>query len=517
MNIKAVTFSCLFLLTACSEDNGVVVDATTSKRSPNIVILYVDDLGYGDIGVNGASAVSTPNIDQLAAKGINFTDAHSAAATCTPSRYALLTGEHGFRIESDILEGDAPALIKPGKPTLPSMLKRAGYRTAVIGKWHLGLGEGEVNWNKAVKPGPLEIGFDYSFLLPSTGDRVPTVYLENHNVVNLDQNDPIEISYSGKVGSRPTGKERPDLLRYPADPQHSETIINGVSRIGSMAGGEEALWKDEDFPFIFTDKARGFMRDNSENPFFLFYSFHDIHVPRLPHSDFEDTTDMGPRGDAIAQVDWVVGQIVDELAILGIVEDTIILFTSDNGPVLDDGYGDDAISRLGNHKPAGLYRGGKYSAFEGGTRMPTIINWPGNIDSGVSNALLSQVDLYASLASIVGIELLDEEAPDSLDLSDAFLGKTLEARDYIIEESVATLSLRKGNWKYIVPTSEDKRTRANWVADDKNIEGGFVAEPQLYDLTTDISERNNVALEHPDIVKQMKNKMEELRLIGFRQ
>ena len=516
MNIKTTLVLCLSLLTACSENEEVVVEATTSVRNPNIVILYVDDLGYGDIGVNGALAVVTPNIDQLAAEGINFTDAHSTAATCTPSRYALLTGEHGFRIESDILEGNAPALIKPGRQTLPSMLKRANYRTAVIGKWHLGLGDGEVNWNEAVKPGPLEIGFDYSFLLPSTGDRVPTVYLENHHVVNLDQEDPIKISYSGKIGDRPTGMERPDLLRYPADPQHSETIINGVSRIGSIAGGEKALWKDEEFPYLFTDKAREFMSDKSEKPFFLFYSFHDIHVPRLPHPDFMGTTDMGPRGDAIAQVDWVVGQIVDELSALGIAENTIILFTSDNGPVLDDGYGDGAVEKLGNHRPASIYRGGKYSAYEGGTRMPTIINWPGTINSGVSDALLSQVDLYASIASIVGIELRDDEAQDSLDLSEAFLGQTSQARHYIIEESAATLSLRMGSWKYIVPTTEDKRARAAWVADDKDIEGGFVPEAQLYDLSIDIGERNNVAQEYPEIASQMKNKIEELRLSGFR-
>ena len=513
---------CLTLLLASCGEPVSEQNLDTSKgevipaQKPNIIIMYVDDLGYGDVGFNGATAVQTPNIDQLAAEGLNFTDAHSTAATCTPSRYALLTGEHGFRRQTDILPGDAPALITPGKPTLPSMLKTAGYQTAVVGKWHLGLGDGNVNWNAEVKPGPLEIGFDYSFLMPATGDRVPTVYLENHNIVNLDQSDPIEVSYSEKVGDRPTGTERPDLLRFGADPQHSETIINGVSRIGTMSGGEAALWVDEDFPDIFTNKALNFMRKNKDRPFFLFYSFHDIHVPRIPNPRFEGKTNMGPRGDAIAQMDWVVGEIVNELNNLGIEENTLIFFTSDNGPVLDDGYEDQAVELLGDHKPGGPFRGGKYSAFEAGTRMPTVVHWPGIISPGSSSALISQVDIYASLASLLGIELNDDEAMDSLDISEALLGTTEVARDYIIEESVVTLSLRKGEWKYIVPTLDEKQEAAEWVATDKGIEGGFIEEPQLYNLQNDIGEKTNVANAHPEIVKEMQGKIDELVMMGFR-
>ncbi len=258
-----------FFLLACSEQGEV----SSAAKKPNIILFYVDDLGYGDIGINGATAVQTPNIDKLAAEGINFSDAHSTAATCTPSRYALLTGEHGFRIESDILEGDAPALIKPGRPTLPSMLKKAGYKTAVVGKWHLGLGDGNVDWNKPIKPGPLEIGFDYSFLVPVTGDRVPTVYVENHQVVGLEPDDPIKVSYKDKVGDRPLGSERPDLVRYAADTQHNDTIVNGVARIGSIAGGEKTLWVDEEIPGILNNKAMNFIHDSKDGPFFLFYSF----------------------------------------------------------------------------------------------------------------------------------------------------------------------------------------------------------------------------------------------------
>lgn len=498
-------------LNAQSENNE------TLSEKPNIIIFYVDDLGYGDIGINGAKNVSTPNIDLLAAEGINFTDAHSTAATCTPSRYALLTGEHGFRINSDILEGDAPALIKPDKPTLPSMLKKKGYKSAVIGKWHLGFGDGNIDWNNKVSSGPLEIGFDYSFLMPITGDRVPTVFLENHHVLNLDRNDPIEVNYSKKIGNRPHGNERPDLVRYPADEQHNNTIINGVPRIGSISGGEKAIWKDEDIPAIFNNKAIEFIRSNDENPFFLFYSFHDIHVPRLPHQDFSGTTNMGPRGDAIAQVDWVVGKIMKELNILGIDKNTLVIFTSDNGPVLNDGYEDGADQLLNGHNPAGVFRGGKYSAYEAGTRMPTILRWKKMISPDVNDALLSQVDFYASFAELLGVELSENEAIDSMNMLPAFMGQSKKGRDYIIEESVATLSLRMGQWKYIAPSSKIAQNQNQWVKYDKDIEGGFSSEEQLYNLKNDASETKNVVKNNLEITKKMRQKLQVLRHKGFRE
>lgn len=514
LKVRAITI--LFALTIPLGVKAQSQNENTLSEKPNIIIFYVDDLGFGDIGVNGAKNVLTPNIDQLAAEGINFTDAHSTAATCTPSRYALLTGEHGFRINSDILEGDAPALIKQGKPTLPSMLQKQNYKTAIIGKWHLGFGDGNINWNKKVSSGPLEIGFDYSFLMPITGDRVPTVFLENHHVVNLENNDQIKVDYTQKIGDRPHGDVRPDLARYAADEQHNDTIINGVPRIGSMSGGEKALWKDEDIPEIFNDKAIEFMRSNSDNPFFLFYSFHDIHVPRLPHQNFADITNMGPRGDAIAQVDWVIGEIMQEIEKLGLDKDTLVIFTSDNGPVLNDGYEDGADRLLNGHKPSGVYRGGKYSAYEAGTRMPTIIRWVKRINPGVSDALLSQVDFYASFAKLLGTDISEDEAIDSLNMLPAFMGNSTKGRDYMIEESVATLSLRMGQWKYIEPTSEREKNRNTWVKTDKDIEGGFNAEEQLYNLEDDAGEMDNIIYKHPDIVKIMKQKLQDLRQNGFR-
>lgn len=478
---------------------------TSEASQPNIIIFYVDDLGYGDLSSYGATGVQTPNVDRLANQGVRFTDAHSPAATCTPSRYSLLTGEYAFRNDAKILPGDAPLLIDTAKMTLPKMLKKAGYASAVVGKWHLGLGNGSINWNEKVSPGPLEIGFDYSFLLPATGDRVPSVYLENHNVVNLDPADPIQVSYNEKVGNRPTGVENPELLRYAADRQHSETIVNGISRIGYMAGGEAALWKDEDFADILTQKANQFIANNKENPFFLYFSFHDIHVPRLPHEKFIGKSEMGLRGDAIVQMDWMTGEVMKQLEKLGLEENTLVIFTSDNGPVLNDGYDDQAEELLGSHQPAGVYRGGKYSAFEAGTRVPFIAHWPGQIKPLESPALLTQVDLLASLAELVGVELSTEEQSDSENQLKALMGQDTIGRSLMLEEAF-TFALRKGQWKYIEPVAANKAYPA-WLK-NKDIEGGMDTIPQLYDLSNDPAEKVNLATDSPELLAELQQALQ---------
>lgn len=494
------------LLISCKEKNEQAINTRPEKnRKPNIVILYVDDLGYGDVGCYGATGIKTPNIDELAKNGIKFTDAHSSAATCTPSRYSLLTGNYAFRNNARILPGDAPLLIDPTQITLPKMLKNAGYSTAVVGKWHLGLGLGKVDWNKKIVPGANEVGFDYSYLIPATGDRVPTVFVENGKVVNLSSDDPLKISYDHKIGNRPIGLNHPELLKYKADRQHSKTIINGISRIGYMAGGKNAEWVDEEIPFVLTDKAKSFINKNKENPFFLYYSFHDIHVPRAPNQKFQGKTDMGPRGDAIVQMDYIVGQMVKELEKLSLLEETIIIFTSDNGPILNDGYLDDAEELVGKHNPAGPFRGAKYSIYEAGTRMPTILSWKGKTASKESSALLNQVDLYASLASLVGEEV-PQNVIDSENHLDAWLGKTQKGREEMIEEGF-TLALRKGKWKYIMPGSPQKEPA--WMA-NKNVESGIILQPQLFDLENDISEKNNLAGQQPELVEQLEDKIHSI-------
>jgi arylsulfatase A len=479
------------------------VGAITER--PNIIIIYVDDLGYGDLSCYGATAVSTPNVDKLAEEGVLFTDGHCSAATCTPSRYSLLTGRYAFRVNAAVLPGDAPLLIDTKIPTLPKMLQEEGYKTAVIGKWHLGLGNGNVDWNGKVAPGPLEIGFDYSYLIPSTGDRVPSVMLENYHVVGLDKEDPIQISYKKKIGNDPTGIENPELLRYPSDELHGKTIINGVSRIGYMSGGNAARYKDETVPWQMLNKARKFIDKNEEQPFFLYFAFHDIHVPRLPDARFMGTTKMGVRGDAIAQMDFITGELVKHLEKKGLKENTLIIFSSDNGPVLDDGYSDQSLELIGNHKPNGPFRGNKYSAYEAGTRVPTILYWPNKIKPGVSEALVTHTDLYASIAELIGHELEDMEAPDSYEMWTTFAGESEKGRNFLLEESV-TLSLRHGNYKYIHPTTK----KAPWIKEQKNIEAGISQKPQLFDLHADIKEEKNIAEQSPEILKLMQQEIERI-------
>ena len=379
-----------------------------STRLPNIVVMYADDLGFGDVSCYGATALDTPNIDRLASEGVIFYQGYATAATCTPSRYSLLTGSYSWRNErAHILPGDAPLIIDPGTATLPSVLKEAGYTTGVVGKWHLGIGEGNQNWNEPLPLTPLDIGFDESFIMAATNDRVPCVYLDGRDVVGLDPSDPIEVEYDRNkpFPDLPTGKDNPELLKMMFHHGHDMSIVNGVSRIGYMRGGEAALWVDEDMADVFLDKAVSFVERNKDNPFFLYYAFHQPHVPRLPHPRFVGRTGLGPRGDAIAEMDWCVGEMLDALDRCGLKEDTIVVFSSDNGPVLNDGYYDEAVELCGDHRPAGPLRGGKYSMYDGGTRVPFIVSWPGTVETGESDALVSQVDFLASFAALAGVSL----------------------------------------------------------------------------------------------------------------
>lgn len=507
----SIALGASLMLSGCvnqeSKPNQTQKIAQTAKQKPNLVIFYVDDLGWGDLSSYGAHRVQTPNVDALAENGIRFNDAHSSAATCTPSRYSLLTGEYAFRKKAEILKGDAPLLIGTDQATLPKMLKKAGYKTGVVGKWHLGLGDGsELDWNKKIAPGPLEIGFDYSFLLPATGDRVPTVYLENHHVVNLDPNDPLKVSYKQKVGNRPTGDDNPELLRQGADSQHSKTIVNGISRIGWMSGGKSAEWKDEDFPFITTDKANAFISQHKADPFFLFFSFHDIHVPRLPHPMFQGKTEMGVRGDAIVQMDWITGQVVNHLKRLDLLDNTLIVFTSDNGAVMFDGYYDQSFELQGDHKQNGPFKGAKYSAYEAGTRVPFIVHYPDQVKPGVSDELTSQIDIYASIASLINQPLAKTEAIDSQNKLAALFNAHEKGREFLIAETPNTKSLRHNEWKYIQPA---KRLSPR-LKSHKNIESGLQKTPQLYNLKTDISENNNLANKHPEKVAAMEAKLQQI-------
>lgn len=480
---------------------GAAAAANLSVRAaappPNIVLIYADDIGYGDVGCYGATAVKTPNIDRLAKAGVRFTDAHSSSATCTPSRYSMLTGEYAWRKKgTGVLPGDARLIIDPNRPTLPGMLQSAGYRTGVVGKWHLGLGNGNIDWNTEIKPGPLEVGFHSSFIMPATGDRVPCVYMKDRRVVGLDPKDPIRIDYEKPIGSEPTGRKNPELLRMHPSHGHDMAIVNGVSRIGYMTGGKSALWVDEDMAETFANHGIQFLDQNRNNPFFLFFATHDIHVPRLPNPRFAGKTSMGPRGDAIAELDWTVGKLLDHLDLTGLASNTLVMFSSDNGPVVDDGYKDDAVEKLGSHKPAGRLRGGKYSNFEGGTRVPLIARWPQRIKPGVSDAIVGQHDFFSSFATLAGRKLAADAAPDSFDVLPALLGESKTGREWIVEHARA-LSMRKGEYKLIEANPGPARNQPT------NTELGTGPAPQLYRVTTDPGERTDLAAQMPAKVAEL--------------
>ena len=478
-----------------------------AQQKPNVILIYTDDLGYGDLSCYGATKIHTPHIDALARNGIRFTNGHSTSATCTPSRYALLTGQYPWRKKgTNVLPGDAALVIPTGAITLPILFQQSGYTTGIVGKWHLGLGVTvQKNWNEEIRPGPNEVGFDYSFIFPATADRVPTVFIENRKVVAADSNDPIEVSYTTQVGNDPTVKTHPELLKMRSAFGHAGTIVNGIGRIGYMSGGKAARWTDEEMPLTFLMKAKAFIETNKQKPFFLYYSLTEPHVPRMPSTVFKGKSGLGYRGDAILQIDWAVGEIMQQLKSLGLDKNTIIIFSSDNGPVLNDGYEDNAVELLQGHTPWGPLRGGKYSTYEAGTRIPLIVTWPGRTGPAVSNAMISQVDLLSSFASFLKIPLSKGQAPDSENMWKALVGNSTNGREVLVEQGMNSLAIIKGQWKYIEPNSGvsmDKYTQ---------IELGNNSEAQLYDLKSDIGEKHNLAQQYPSIVKELSELLQKIR------
>lgn len=490
----------------------VISGCSTEKEKttkPNVLIIYADDIGYGDLSCNGSKTINTPNVDKLAKQGIRFTNAHSAAATSTPSRYSMLTGEYAWRRnDTGIARGDAGMIIRPEQYTMADMFKEAGYTTGVIGKWHLGLGDktGEQNWNKQLIPGTKDIGFDYSFIMAATGDRTPCVYVENDLVVNLNPCDPISVSYTNNFEGEPTGKDNPELLKMLPSDGHNQTIINGISRIGYMKGGKDALWKDETIAQTITEKAVKYINEHKEEPFFLYFATQDAHVPRVPSPEFKGKSGMGPRGDVLLQFDWSVGQVLDALEKNGLSENTIVILSSDNGPVVDDGYQDQAVELLGNHKPSGPFRGGKYSAYEAGTRVPCILRWKNRVDEGqVTNQLMCHIDWFKSFAHLLNVQLPQHVAKDSENFLDTWLGESTRERNNLVLQNLHNnLTITSGDWKYIKPGPGPT------YYNKTDTEYGNSSEPQLYNLKEDISEQHNIAKQYPEKVKELHTIMKSI-------
>lgn len=470
-------------------------------EKPNVIVIMADDVGYGDLSCNGGNTVRTPNVERLANSGMRFTDAHSVAATSTPSRYSFLTGHYSWRREdTGIAPGDAGMIIRPEQFTVADLFEDNGYATCAIGKWHLGIGDktGEQNWNEKITPNLADIGFSHSYIMAATADRVPCVYIENGKVANYDASAPIEVDYNKPFPGVPTGKDNPELL-YNLKPSHGhdQAIVNGISRIGYMKGGGKALWKDEFIADSIVSHAVEFIKSHKDKPFFLYCATNDIHVPRFPNERFRGKSGMGYRGDAILQFDWTVGQLLDVLDELGLTEKTLVVLTSDNGPVVDDGYKDRAVELLGDHRPWGPYRGSKYSNFEAGTRIPFIVSWPGKVKKGVSSALISQIDFLGTMAEMLGTTLNAEQKKDSKGYLTSWLGKSKKGRDYVVE-SAGALSVSDGEWKYITPNNK----RA--FNTNTSVETGNYPSVQLYNLKNDLGEKHNVADQHPKEVQRLK-------------
>jgi len=486
---------------------AVGLSTTAAGRPPNIIVILADDLGWGDISCQGGSGVATPAIDRLASEGRRFTSGYCSASTCTPTRYSLLTGEYAFRRPgTGIAPPNAAAIIQPGTPTLPASLQAAGYATAVIGKWHLGLGEpGEgPDWNGRLAPGPLEIGFDHCLLLPTTNDRVPQVFVAGDRVRNLDPADPLWVGEEKPSADHRNGVDHRDELRMDWSNGHNNTIHNGIGRIGFYTGGEAARFRDEELADTWVAESIRWIEAHREarpeSPFFLFFSSHDIHVPRVPHERFLGASRMGPRGDCIAELDWCVAELTGALERLGIAEETLVIFCSDNGPVLDDGYRDDAVERLGDHRPAGPFRGGKYGVFEGGTRTPFIAWWPGTIEPAVSDEIVSTIDLPRSLAILSGRPPAAGLFPDSEDVLGALVGRPgARGRASLVQQDngrFGRFGYRSGNWK-LVRLPEGK---------GKNASRTF--RESLYDLDADPGETTDVSARFSEVARRLAEELD---------
>ncbi len=478
---------------------------------PNVVLILVDDLGYGDVGCYGATRVKTPNIDRLAREGRRFTDAHSASAVCTPSRYSLLTGEYAFRrgIFGPVMN-PSPLVVDPSRPTVAGVLKRQGYATACIGKWHLGFGsQPKPDWNAELKPGPLECGFDHYFGIPVVSSHPPFVLVENRRVLGLDPADP--LVYGGTPPTQPF----PEKMMAPA-----------------ISGGKaaHALYRDEELGTLLTEKAVGWMREHKGAPFLLYFATPHIHHPFTPHARFKGTSGCGRYGDYIHELDWMVGGVLRALDELGLAGETLVVLTSDNGGMLNQG-GQDAW-RAG-HRLNGDLLGFKFDAWEGGHRVPFIARWPGKIEAGsTSGQLICHVDLLATLAALTGAALVPGDGPDSVNVLEALLGvpgKSIRDELVLAPSRRENLALRQGRWVYIGARGgggfAGKKPGEHALGGpaalaftgeiNSDIEGGqFRADApdaQLYDLVTDPSQAKNVIREHPDVAARLKARLAEIQ------
>lgn len=510
-----MSFRSLFPLVSCCVFCGqltatgaetTVRPAPSAGRKPNIVVILADDLGYNDLSCQGATQLKTPGIDRLAKEGIRFTDAHTAAGVCCPSRYALMTGRYPWRRSGVTWASPgAPLLIEPGRMTTASLLKQAGYTTGIVGKWHLGYGTQVhyVTWNDELKPGPLEVGFDYFFGHDNNRD----IYVENHRVRGLQPEDPFV-----------TGK--------------------GKRRTGGKAA---RTTKIEDNAAILHDQAVAFIEQNKDKPFFLYYTPNNVHVPLTPAARFRGTSQCGVYGDFVQELDWSVGGLLATLDRLKLTENTLVIFSSDNG-----GRYELATVKAGHRCNAPL-NGQKGDVWDGGNRVPFLARWPGHIPAGVtSDRLLCLTDLLATFAAVTDQKLPSDAGPDSFNALPLLLNQPpsdSDRKNLIVQSFSAVLArpkhraahdlwaVREGNWLLVrgqgsghttslSPDEKEKYSRFNelsFVNSDYTADGKLKPDSppgQLYDLASDLGETRNVYREHPETVARLRKLFDGLAKAG---
>ena len=499
---------------------SVVSRDARADDKPNIVLIFADDLGYGDLGCYGATKVQTPNIDRLAAEGRRFTDAHSVSAVCTPSRYAVLTGEYPLRANGGKgIWGPAPVnsplLVDTEKVTIVDVLKDSGYDTAVVGKWHLGFKTGSNDWQEPLRPGPQDLGFDYYFGMPVVNSAPPYIYVENDRIVGSDPADPLV-----QLGRNDKGVATPITPIPPEAAQRSPNQFRGAKEAHKQFNDYEVGTK-------FAGKAVEWIESRKDKPFFLYLATTNIHHPFTPARRFQGTSQCGLYGDSIHELDWIVGEVLDCLEENRLSDNTLVIFTSDNGGMFN--HGGQAAFQAG-HRQNGDLLGFKFGVWEGGHRVPMIVRWPGKVKARTtSNQLIGNIDMLATLAAVTGQKLDPAQQADSVNMLPAFVGepeKPLRGHLILAPHKGTHLSIRKGKWMYIPGQGSGgfggKKPgdhtfagppAASFVGSvNSDIEDGKIkrdAPPaQLYDLEADVNQIQNVYNKYPEVVQELSTLLE---------
>lgn len=478
--------------------------AADAPARPNLVVILADDLGYGDLGCYGATKVKTPHMDRLGREGMRFLDAHSPHSVCTPTRYGLLTGRYCWRTwaQSRGVWANDPLLIDTRRLTLPGLLQSAGYRTACVGKWHLGFGSPETpgwddqngpDYNRRLAPGPLEVGFDYFFGIPHVG-QLPHIYIQNHRVVGLRPDDPLRIVLDPRSRRRTSFRER-----IGAPPAHR------------FEGGRSARYRHEDVAVTLTDKAVAWIESQPGEPFFLYFAHRNVHAPLRPHPRFRGTSEIGVYGDFINELDWSVGRVLDALDRRGFAKNTLLIVSSDNGAVQMGHQPADVVDYRG-HKANGPWRGQKTEVYEGGHRVPLIARWPGHVAPGSkSNDLVALTDLLATVAELLGETLPDDAGEDSFSFLHVLEGRRPAGavrRAIVHDSNLGAMAVRQDSWKLITIQGGGG---IGWSKNQKNPEK---PPGQLYNLADDPAERDNLYEKRPEIVARLTRLLHKIQKSG---